>query len=117
MCLHGFDVRARRASLVEPPGSSGTTDIELGELEERCVGEIDRVAFAAHALVDDGRSGGLAALLDGDGFSAVWVAVGLGAHQTDWESDDLVDAAIVGLSTGAEAGFVVGDVSFARGSG
>lgn len=100
-----------RESLVEPPLGGGTTDIELSELEESRVGEIDGVAFAAHALVYHGSGGGLAALLDGDGLTAVWVAVGLSTHHSDWESDDFVDAAIGGLSTGTEAGFVVGDVS------
>lgn len=108
---------SQRASLVEPPGGSRTADVELGELEEGCVGEIDGVAFAAHALVHYGCGGGLATLLDSDGLATVWVTVGLSSHHSDWESNDFVDATIGGLSTSSKTGIVVGNVSFTWGCG
>lgn len=69
-------------NLVEPPLGGSTSDREIIEVEERGVGEIDGIAYAAHALVDDFRGGGLAgcSALDCDHLAAVWVAVGLCAH-------------------------------------
>ena len=63
--------------LVEPPLSLGTSHGEIIELKERRVRKIDGKSNAAHALVDNLRSGGLASrgTLDCNVLAAVWVAV------------------------------------------
>lgn len=101
-------------SLVERPGDGLTTAVEAAEeLKEDLLGDVNVVGSAAHALVLDGGSGGLAATVDGDGLAAHGVAVGLGAHETDSDGDNagaLVLAAVV-LTARAEADGVVGDVT------
>ena len=75
--------------------------------------------MAAHTLVDDLCGGGLSGCnaLDGDGLAAVGVAVGLGAHEADGESDDVLAVTVVGPAAGTETGLVVGDVSLAGAAG
>lgn len=98
----------------EVPRGGGAADGLAGEVVEDGRGQVDGVAIAAHALVDDGGSGGLAGALagDGDGTSAVGVAVGLLTHERVRECNDVI--AIAGGDTArAEPSVVVGDVSSA----
>lgn len=96
----------------EVPGGLGTADGLAGELVEDGRRQVDGVAIAAHALVDDGGGGGLAGALalDGDGAAAVGVAVGLLAHEGVREGDDVLRVGRRNAAR-AQAGVVVGDVA------
>ena len=104
------------SSLVEPPLSSCASYREIVKFQEGGVREIDSVARAAHALVDDGGGGGLTGCLalNCDRLAAVWVAIGLSAHQFMGKSNDLLSVSVVGSSARAKTGSVVGDVASAR---
>lgn len=98
----------------EVPGGGGAADGLAVQLVEHTRGQIDGVVVAAHALVDDGGSGGLASRFarDRDGAATVGVAVGLLAHEAVGEGNDLVGIC-GGDAAGAQPGVVVGDVSCA----
>lgn len=83
----------------------------VGKLREEVTRKINGVTFAAHALVDDGTGGSLAAVFDGDGPSAVRVG-----HDTVRQSKDVLGVAIIGSTAGAGvghggSGIIVGTVT------
>lgn len=50
-------------------------------------------------------------VVDGDRSAAIWVAIGLGSHEGDRESNLVLGGAIDGPAAGAESTIPVGDVS------
>jgi len=103
--------------LVEPPVGLGAANaLCYAEGIESSVGQIEIATCAAHALVLDGSLDGSAAVVDGDGLSAEWVAVALLAHEVVCERDNVVNGAVVGDAACAEAGFIEGDVAVAWGA-
>ena len=103
-------------SLIEPPVSSCTSYGEIVKVQEGRVGEIDSVANAAHALVDDSGGGLLAGCLalNCDRLAAVWVTVRLSAHQLMGKGNDVLGVSVAGRSARTKTGSVVGDVASAR---
>lgn len=97
--------------LVEVPLGSRAADIEAVKLEESFVRHIDGVADTSHALINDLCCGGLAVVLDCDHLATVWVAIGLSAHKSVWESNDVLRASVVGEATSAKSSFVCEGVS------
>ena len=90
-----------------------TTDVQAAKGAEEVSRHVDRVALAAHALVDNRGGRGPAAVRDSDAPAAVAVL-----HPADGKGDDVLDEAVVGVTAEAwvgraGGGVVVGPVTIA----
>jgi hypothetical protein len=103
--------KALNHDLVELPLDRGAADIEGSKLVEDGGRDVDGVLSTAHALVDNGGSGGLAVESDADG-----LATGVGAVVLEVRQSDNSVRLAVGTAARTEAGSVVGHVARAGNS-
>lgn len=110
------DKEMTRHLFVEIPLNLTPANIERAEkVEEEMLGSINIVDAAARALVVDDSLGRVPVGLDGNGFAAQGVAVGLGTHQGRGDGDNVFAVVLAAIveATGAQAESEVSDLASA----
>jgi hypothetical protein len=107
------------AGLVEVPLSLTSSKRFVCQIRKGGPGQIDGVNSTVSTLVDNLGCGGLAIVLDGNCLSTVWVggcSARQSAHHIFGKSNHLVCSSVVGNTTCAQTGIIIGEISSARAS-